>query len=318
MAKPIFSILVPVCNQEGNMTECVNSIKAQTLKDFEVIMVDDGSTDGSYSEMHAIEEEDERFHVYRHDKNRSLLAARYTGMEHATGEYVLFLDSDDYIEPDTLESIKGEFDKTGKDIVCFGFQFEPAKRQYLPPETKDPLKSFMLGEIPPAIWKNSYRMEVIKKALERTEPFYCNMGEDVFLAGVLFSCADSFTRLEKVLHHYIIGNGMSSQRVNLSVEKLRKAMDSVEGSAVHLTEFIQKYNPSYEESVKRAIKTMFRTVLSQYVLFTDDYTAMIRYLNEFDRGLFTETFEYGCNVLLKYKIKSDLGIEQEKIDITVG
>ena len=101
---PFFSILVPVFNMESRMDDCIASIKAQTFTDYEVILVDDGSKDGSYEMLLGFAKEDSRYSAFRHEGNRSLLCARYTGMANARGRYILFLDSDDTIVPDTLET----------------------------------------------------------------------------------------------------------------------------------------------------------------------------------------------------------------------
>jgi len=316
--KPYFSILVPVCNQEGKMNACIESIKAQTFNDLEVIMVDDGSKDGSYQEMLGIAKEDNRFKVIKHETNSSLLAARYTGMNNSNGKYVLFLDSDDYLEADTLESLKNMLDNKPVDVIRFGFQFEPSKKPVLPVESDDPLKGYMLGDFAPAIWKNCYSETVIKKLIESSEPFYCNMGEDVCLAGLLFACAESFDKIDRVFHHYEIGNGMSSTKTNLSMEKFHRDLRSIEESAKHLSDYIAEHKPEYSEYAKVAIRTMFRTVMMQNIVFDTDYTKAVRVLNEFDNEQYHELYEYGCNVILPRKIlhDADSNLELPPLDIT--
>ena len=305
---PLFSILIPVCNQEGKMDNCIKSIKAQTFSDFEVIMVDDGSKDGSYAEMKAIAAADERFQVVQHDGNKSLLAARYTGMTNANGQYILFVDSDDYIEADTLMSLKEFLDEKPVDIVRFGFRYEPKGKDWFQPESEDPLMDTMMGQIAPAIWKNCFAKRVIDKVIANSEPFYCNMGEDVCLCGLLYSCAESVEKIDRIFYHYEIGNGMSSQRTNLSIEKLHRDMASIKASAAHLTAFVEKMNPAYLEGVKRAIRTMYRTVMVQNTLFEEDNVKIVRVMNEFDNEDFADIFDFGCKKLLPYIIKKQMGI----------
>ena len=98
-----FSVLIPVYNQVGKMQECIDSLNAQSFTDLEIIMVDDGSTDDSYQMLLSFAGKDPRIKVFRHEKNSSLVGARYTGMQHASGEYVFFLDSDDSITADAFE-----------------------------------------------------------------------------------------------------------------------------------------------------------------------------------------------------------------------
>ena len=295
---PFFSILVPAYNMSGKMQECIDSLLAQTMQDFEVICVDDGSTDDTYKCLLELADADKRFSVFRHDENRSLLAARYTAMEHARGDYVLFLDSDDWLTSDALEELSGFLTSNPVDIVRFGTIWEPDGREVMPPVSEDPLLDFMEGKIPPAIWKNAYKLDVIKKLLSRTAPFYCNLGEDVFLSGCLFSLAESVERLEKILHHYLLG-GMSTNKSG-SCEKIRIDMKSATASGEHLLSFIEKYNPTYLEPTRKEVRTMKRFVLTQNTMFESDYVKIVERLSVFDTEENRSIYEWGCRSFLPY------------------
>lgn len=96
------SVIVPVYNVEEYLERCLKSILSQTHKNFEVILVDDGSTDSSGSLCDEYKQVDNRITVI-HKKNGGLSSARNVGIEHSIGEYLTFIDSDDYIAPDYLE-----------------------------------------------------------------------------------------------------------------------------------------------------------------------------------------------------------------------
>lgn len=99
------SIVIPVYNVESYLERCVNSVLRQTYKDFEIILVDDGSTDGSGALCDKIAASDQRICVI-HQKNQGLSGARNTGIRQATGEYIVFLDSDDeWLLSDGLETL---------------------------------------------------------------------------------------------------------------------------------------------------------------------------------------------------------------------
>ena len=99
------------------MDECLGSVAAQSFGDWEAIVVDDGSTDGTGRLAEVWAGKDERIRVVRQE-NRGLSAARNAGMEQAKGEYLLFLDGDDWLEKDALEVLAS---KTGnEDVICFG------------------------------------------------------------------------------------------------------------------------------------------------------------------------------------------------------
>jgi glycosyltransferase involved in cell wall biosynthesis len=128
---PTFSVIVPVYNVRDFLEEALDSIERQSFRDFEAIIVDDGSTDGSGEIAKTFCARDERF-KYFHQKNAGLSAARNCGMAHASGTYLYFLDSDDLIDVDALHFCHEEFTGKAVDVVLFGctvFSSEPLLRE---------------------------------------------------------------------------------------------------------------------------------------------------------------------------------------------
>ena len=118
MNNPKVSVIIPVYNTEPWLKECLDSVLRQTMAGFEVICVDDGSTDRSGAILKDYAARDARFCVIS-QKNKGQSAARNAGINVARGTYIYFLDSDDYIEPDLLETACRELDKKKLDIVFF-------------------------------------------------------------------------------------------------------------------------------------------------------------------------------------------------------
>lgn len=133
-SQPMFSLVVPIYNVEAYLEECLDSIASQTNRDFEVILVDDGSTDSSGKVADAFQKENAGafpIHVI-HQANRGLSAARNCGIAHASGTYVLCVDSDDYIISGTLESLQRKLDEAPYDMVFFRFQtFSTVKNEHI-------------------------------------------------------------------------------------------------------------------------------------------------------------------------------------------
>ncbi len=100
---PLVSVVMPVYNSERFVAEAIASILQQTFSDFEFLIVDDGSTDGSLAIVQDYADRDARIRVFQHPKNRGEAAARNTGMAHVTGKYVTGMDSDDVSPPQRLE-----------------------------------------------------------------------------------------------------------------------------------------------------------------------------------------------------------------------
>ena len=118
MASPILSIIIPVYNSAKYIRQCLDSVKNQTLRSLEAICVDDGSTDGSDSIVLEYAENDSRFKLVR-QPNLGAGAARNNGITHATGKYIHFLDSDDWIELFAYERIVNKLEASGCDSCMF-------------------------------------------------------------------------------------------------------------------------------------------------------------------------------------------------------
>ncbi len=114
MAK--ISVIIPIFNVEDYLEECLGSVLNQTLEDIEIICINDGSTDGSLEILNSMS--DERITIIDQE-NRGLSAARNVGIKHATGEYICFVDSDDYLEPTALEQTYAIAKDKSLDMLIF-------------------------------------------------------------------------------------------------------------------------------------------------------------------------------------------------------
>lgn len=126
MKCPLVSVIVPVYNAEKYLSTCLDSICNQTLRDLEIIVVDDGSTDASGRIADEYAEKDPRIKVV-HQKNAHLKAARNAGLFIVNGEYVSFIDADDYIDSDMLESMYKIIESRSLDLVVTGVSVEYPK-----------------------------------------------------------------------------------------------------------------------------------------------------------------------------------------------
>ena len=120
MSSPTISIIVPVYKAEQHIKKCLDSIREQTFKDFEVILVDDGSPDNSGKICDYYSELDTRF-ITIHQENKGASSARNTGLTQAKGKWVTFIDSDDWISPQYIECY---FNGEMADIIFQGIQKE--------------------------------------------------------------------------------------------------------------------------------------------------------------------------------------------------
>lgn len=120
------SLILPVYNVEEYLRECLDSCINQTLDDIEIICVDDGSTDGSLKILAEYAERDKRIHIIRRE-NGGLSAARNTGLGAASGEWIMFLDTDDYLEPVACRRVLSEAESAPWDIIVYGTNIFPSE-----------------------------------------------------------------------------------------------------------------------------------------------------------------------------------------------
>lgn len=119
MSEPKISIIIPVYNVEKYLRECLDSCVNQTLEDIEIICVDDCSPDNSIKILEEYQQKDSRIKILRHETNKNLGAARNTGLANATGEYIWFVDSDDYIDTKACQILYDTIKEFDVDMLCF-------------------------------------------------------------------------------------------------------------------------------------------------------------------------------------------------------
>ena len=163
---PTISVIVPVYNAEKYLPRCIESVLAQTFVDWEMLLIDDGSTDASGSICDEYAAKDERIRVF-HKENGGVSSARNLGLDNAQGEWITFVDSDDYIEENYLKSFEGNLDA---DLVV-GNMIEKGPQgnllRNIPSGYHHPLKKALEGNLTKLAfqspWGKMFRGSLIKK-----------------------------------------------------------------------------------------------------------------------------------------------------------
>ncbi len=160
-----FSIVVPVYNVEAYLDECLTSLQAQDFADFEVICVNDGSTDSSREALSKWESEFPQMRVIDRE-NGGLSAARNTGLAAASGDYIIFVDSDDWVEPTMLAQLAEE--TNGEDMICFACRkSDSGATDTLAPEQSDGWSYYNRHALEHrkvpfvCVWQRCYRREFL-------------------------------------------------------------------------------------------------------------------------------------------------------------
>jgi len=159
---PLVSVVIPVYNVSRYLSQCMDSVTGSTYQNIEIIVVDDGSTDNSGSICDRYAEKDTRIHVI-HTDNRGLSAARNRGLDCINGSYVLFVDSDDWIEQNAIEVLVKTALRTEADIVKAGFRAEFVGKTVCPKPKIQCETSYHNQEIMPAFARGVFGNEVWNK-----------------------------------------------------------------------------------------------------------------------------------------------------------
>ncbi len=205
------SVIVPVYNVEKYIEKCIRSIMEQTLKEIEIIVVNDGSPDRSSEIIDRLMKEDQRIKVIN-KKNEGVSSARNIGIKVATGKYIQFIDGDDWAEKDFLKSMYEFAEKENLDIVVSDYcedyfdgkkkiQEGKKKSEKIIFDSKEYLKDFFYNGDAPAMWN-----KLFKTSLYKENNIFCpeniSMGEDLATTPRLIYFSKKIGYLKKEFYHY--------------------------------------------------------------------------------------------------------------------
>ncbi len=232
----LISIIVPVYNIEQYIERCVKSIQRQTYENIEIILVDDGSTDESGSICDCFAENDSRIRVI-HKENGGLSDARNAGINASLGKYIMFIDGDDEILPESAESLLEHLIKTHAVVArCRMEKIEPDKKYptknynydapYIELSGLEAMKKLFLNEIDCSACLGLYK----KECFHRLRFPLGKTNEDFAVLYQIFDKAEKVIYIEKILYRYIYReNSITSTAFNVrSFDKFYNCMDMIE------------------------------------------------------------------------------------------
>lgn len=206
---PTISIIVPVYNTSSYLEKCLDSIYNQTFKDYQLICVDDGSSDNSLQILKKYQNKIKNLKIIS-QKNQGVAAARNTALSHATGDYIIFIDSDDYIKENYLEVLYNESCKNNSDVVICNFYryFEKIDKEipvYIKKKRGQYTKEEILNSLIPDILIHSYLWNKLwKKDLFNNIQFPKIKYEDISIMCYLFDKSKKISIIDDTLYYYRI------------------------------------------------------------------------------------------------------------------
>lgn len=211
-----FSILIPVYNVEKYIVQCLDSVVNQTYNDYEVIVVDDGSTDSSGEICDNYHNRYPGLFKVIHKENQGLISARRVAIKHATGDYCIFVDSDDYVAENLLSEINGFLNNNDIDIVIypytrFNYDGMQEKCLYLAnngyiwneENKKDLLELLATTSMIDALWIKAIKTDILKNdPIDYSAYYDKNMSEDTLQSIYPLTVAKSVGYLDISLYYY--------------------------------------------------------------------------------------------------------------------
>lgn len=229
------SVIIPVFNVENYLSRCLDSVINQTLKDIEIICVDDGSTDNSFNILNDYKNADDRIQVYQQE-NGGHSAATNSGLKHVNGDYIFFVDSDDWIELDALEKLYNNAIENDSDLVLYD------SIEHLPENQFRERRYGILNELKNDVfdyksekrlilnsfyvqWSKLYKTSFFRQHNLKLPDF--RLYEDIGLNVAAITFAKRITYLPEILYHYNRLNDSSLQNTKIEMNRSKIIFDVI-------------------------------------------------------------------------------------------
>lgn len=299
------SVIVPMYNVSAYVRECLDSLVCQTLQDMEVIMVDDGCTDDTPSIAQEYANYNMNFHLI-HKKNGGLSDARNYGMKFAKGEYIGFLDSDDFVEPTLYEKMI-KVAEEGNDIVVtdieYYYAFHPEKCYVMKGlsswEASTIQKKALLS--PMFAWNKIYRASLFKEnELQYPVGIWY---EDIPVTTILFAKANKIGYLEECLMHYRQrDDSIMASVASARIKEIFKVMDLVR-TTFQKNDLYEQYHDEIEYLHIEHLRLygMFRFIRSPYwkECYNESKKVMKKYFPHWKRNQYIHNLTKNNRIFLK-------------------
>lgn len=243
----LVSVIVPIYNSEKYLKKCVESIQGQTYRNLEIILVNDGSIDGSLDIMQELKEKDDRIVIVNRE-NKGVLYTRVEGFKIAKGKYITFVDSDDWVEINYVEKMHDVSIRNNSDVVKCAFKYNNSENYqskvqentYIPKEKFEPIFYKMLFEDMDihTVWAQLFKKDKLKD-IEQID-VDISLGDDLEFNMQLYKNIDSIEFIPDALYHYRLNSNSITHR---NTEKnIKQNIDSVTKSYFNACNVINELN----------------------------------------------------------------------------
>lgn len=308
MDAPVFSVIVTAYNQPDDIKRAVESVLNQTVKCFELIVVDDCSTDDTPKVLDEYAKKNACMRVIRHEKNGSSHVARCTGVENARGTFVIFLDGDDYLFPDALEKLMTQVVNSGEDFdVCeYSYQCQPSGKVINPNNAgnvRPRIDYFLRLDASVTIWNKLYRTEILKKAFSNMQKAYIRCGDDTYESICVAYFTQKFIQKNILVTNYVLGSGVSLRK-NTFESNLRHC-ESFKVALACIAEFFKKNDYKNAVELTSCIEQKFFdwscSVMKNNTISDDIVKSLLLLPRYYNLNIIEDSFKSDCLFALKVR-----------------
>lgn len=271
MSDPKISIIIPIYNREKFIQKCVDSICSQNFSDFECLLIDDGSKDSSGLICDKIAQNDNRFKSI-HKENGGVSSARNCGINNATGEWVCFIDSDDWIDENVFQTIFETIDDS-VDLCVYGIKTISEKKIIEMP-VKQGVLTLNDFEMNGSFYSSCNKLYK-RKILKVNHLFYnekCKLSEDTYFFVEYSMYVSHIYGFSQIFYNYY--TNINSAMYNISVE-------TIDESVKALTELSEKINKNGKRSEYETLINSLKNTIRKYYLFYSDKIYLNKWYNTF-------------------------------------
>lgn len=243
-----FSIIMPVYNTEKYLEKSILSVLDQSYTDYELICIDDCSTDNS-TQILSTFADNPKIKLIHNNANKGPHCVRKTGVQNASGDYILFLDSDDWLEQNTLKILANELSNSDPDYIEFSYYMvsDDGRKKIWRFSKKDKTKKItdiVSSKVNFTIWNKCYNANTIKPIYDALSDFYAVFAEDYYQLVILEYFIKTRKAINIPLYNYRVTTGISNTPYFDNVEKIKNIDISLNNITVHLSRFFEQENRS--------------------------------------------------------------------------
>ncbi|PWM76194.1 MAG: glycosyl transferase family 2 [Clostridium sp.] len=316
---PKVSVIVPIYNVEKYLEKCINSLLSQTLEDIQIILVNDGSKDNSGNIAKEYEKNNKDRVIYVEKENGGLSDARNYGLKYATGDFIAFLDSDDYIEKNAYEEMYNKAIEENADYVECDFIWKFPNKIRVDKQYPYKNKKEMLSFVRVVAWN-----KLIKRQLITDNNLEFPKGlryEDVEFTYKLIPFINKFAYVDKPFIHYVQREGSIANVQNERTAEIVTVLDNVIGF-YKKNNIYEKYRDELEynyaryllcSSLKRMCKIKDKTIREK--LLTESWERLNLNFPNWKENVILKTVNIGKNKYMRTVNKSTYKIYSKILEI---